>query len=137
MAEFTFRCPHCRQAIEADESYCGQVAECPYCKHSIIVPKIVKPVARIYDNNPVPSKKNGFLGWIRRRYLTTKGRATRAEFLKCFAFNAFALLCVFAIGVLLNKYAGFLLFIPVLLLTGIGFLCINIQRLHDLNRSEW
>ena len=140
MGIFKFDCPHCRQAIEADESYCGQVAECPYCEHSIIVPKIVKPVARIYDNNQVPSKKNGFWGWIRRRYLTTKGRATRAEFLKCYAliWILYALLCVGAIGaILLKKSAGALLFIPVLFLTGIGFLCIHIRRLHDLNRSEW
>ena len=39
MAEFSFRCPQCRQPIEADESYCGQTAQCPHCGRNIVVPK--------------------------------------------------------------------------------------------------
>jgi len=39
MAEFEFKCPQCGQTIEADDSFCGQVAECPHCGKGIVVPK--------------------------------------------------------------------------------------------------
>ena len=38
MAQFEFKCPQCRQTIEADDSLCGQVAECPHCGKGIVVP---------------------------------------------------------------------------------------------------
>ena len=38
MAKFDFKCPQCRQTIEADDSLCGQVAECPHCGKGIVVP---------------------------------------------------------------------------------------------------
>ena len=38
MAEFEFNCPQCGLTIEADESLCGQVAECPHCGKGIVVP---------------------------------------------------------------------------------------------------
>lgn len=38
MAEFKFNCPQCGQTIEADESFRGQTAECPYCGKGIVVP---------------------------------------------------------------------------------------------------
>ena len=40
MAGFKFSCPQCGQEIEADEAYCGQVAECPYCSRGIVIPKV-------------------------------------------------------------------------------------------------
>ena len=39
MAEFKFNCPQCGQKIEADESYCGQVADCPHCGKKFVVPE--------------------------------------------------------------------------------------------------
>lgn len=47
MAEFEFKCPQCGQTIEADDSLCGQVAECPHCGKGIVVPNI--------ENTPRPS----------------------------------------------------------------------------------
>ena len=39
MAGFKFSCPQCGQEIEADEAFCGQVAECPHCSKGIVIPK--------------------------------------------------------------------------------------------------
>jgi len=36
---FEFKCPQCGQMVEADESYRGQVAECPYCGKGIVIPR--------------------------------------------------------------------------------------------------
>jgi DNA-directed RNA polymerase subunit RPC12/RpoP len=36
---FEFKCPQCGQTVEADDSYCGQVAQCPYCGKGIAVPR--------------------------------------------------------------------------------------------------
>ena len=38
MASFDFDCPYCNGTIEADDSLCGQVAECPACGKEIVVP---------------------------------------------------------------------------------------------------
>lgn len=38
MAEFQFKCPQCGQVVEADETCCGQTAECPFCGKGIVVP---------------------------------------------------------------------------------------------------
>ena len=63
MAQFNFKCPQCGESIEADDSLCGQVAECPSCGKGIVVPhnaantskSIVRlrPVAR--KETPMPS----------------------------------------------------------------------------------
>lgn len=37
-SEFKFNCPKCKQEYEADESMCGQTAECSNCNSVIIVP---------------------------------------------------------------------------------------------------
>ena len=39
MAEFEFKCPQCDESIEADDSMCGEVAECPSCGKGIVVPR--------------------------------------------------------------------------------------------------
>ena len=39
---FEFTCPQCGQMVEADESFRGQVAQCPHCGKGIVVPR-VKP----------------------------------------------------------------------------------------------
>lgn len=39
MAQFEFRCPQCGESIEADDSFSGQVAECPFCGKGIVVPR--------------------------------------------------------------------------------------------------
>ena len=36
---FEFKCPQCGQMVEADETYRGQVAECPHCGKGIVVPR--------------------------------------------------------------------------------------------------
>ena len=38
MAKFYFKCPQCGKSVEADDSFQGQVAECPSCKKGIVVP---------------------------------------------------------------------------------------------------
>ncbi len=39
MAKFDFKCPQCGESIEADDSMCGEVAECPSCGKGIVVPR--------------------------------------------------------------------------------------------------
>lgn len=41
-----FKCPQCGQMVEADESYAGQVAQCPHCGKGIVVPR-GKPKAQV------------------------------------------------------------------------------------------
>ena len=41
MAQFMFKCPQCGTDIEADESFRGQVAECPHCNRGIVIPRNV------------------------------------------------------------------------------------------------
>ena len=36
---FEFKCPQCGQMVETDESYRGQVAECPCCGKGIVIPR--------------------------------------------------------------------------------------------------
>lgn len=36
---FEFKCPQCGQMVEADESFRGQVAQCPHCGKGIVVPR--------------------------------------------------------------------------------------------------
>lgn len=38
MAEITFNCPICSAEIEADETLCGGVANCPSCSNNIAIP---------------------------------------------------------------------------------------------------
>ena len=38
MAEFKFNCPQCGQIVEADETFRGQSAECPYCGKGVLIP---------------------------------------------------------------------------------------------------
>ena len=45
---FTFTCPFCRQEIEAEEVWIGQVAECPYCGKQVEIKRSPKP----RDNQP-------------------------------------------------------------------------------------
>jgi len=40
MAEFKFKCPQCHEEIVTDDSYRGQVAECPFCHKGIVVPRV-------------------------------------------------------------------------------------------------
>ena len=47
MAKFSFKCPQCGEMVDADDSFRGQVAECPYCSKGIVVPRsiMVKPTS--------------------------------------------------------------------------------------------
>lgn len=38
MAQFEFKCPQCGETIEADDTFRGQVAECPSCGKGIVIP---------------------------------------------------------------------------------------------------
>lgn len=109
MAEFQFKCPQCGQVIEADESFRGQVAPCPFCEKNIVIPNAKPPVITSRPKpkqtirwkrgqqttsqedavgNPVELQpdtttsqepKAGF--WRRlRACFTTKGRAQRKEY---------------------------------------------------------
>lgn len=62
MAEFQFRCPQCQKTVSTDDSYKGQVAECPFCGKGIVVPssitagkKILVRRARTADDIAVPN----------------------------------------------------------------------------------
>lgn len=46
MAQFNFKCPQCGEMIEADDSLCGSVVECPFCEKGIVVPRSSKSVGR-------------------------------------------------------------------------------------------
>ena len=39
MMTLTFKCPQCGKSVECDETFRGQVAECPYCGKGIVVPR--------------------------------------------------------------------------------------------------
>ncbi len=38
MTDFTFKCPHCKQHLEADDSMSGQSVDCPACNKTLVVP---------------------------------------------------------------------------------------------------
>ena len=78
MAEFKFSCPQCGQQIEADESFRGQTAECPYCGRGVVIPTI-KPVASV-SGALAPQKSQAIPRRGFGRYFTSKGRAPRKEF---------------------------------------------------------
>lgn len=46
MAQFNFKCPQCGEMVEADDSLCGMVAECPSCGKGIVVPRSSRSVGR-------------------------------------------------------------------------------------------
>jgi hypothetical protein len=39
MANMTFNCPHCNQAVQCDDQWGGQQIQCPLCQGGIIVPQ--------------------------------------------------------------------------------------------------
>ena len=39
MANFEFKCPQCGNSVEAEDSWRGQVAECPHCGKNIVIPR--------------------------------------------------------------------------------------------------
>lgn len=65
MAQFEFKCPQCGETIEADDTFRGQVAECPSCGKGIVIPrtggvpkspstKRLRPVPPPPASNPLP-----------------------------------------------------------------------------------
>ena len=150
MAEFTFKCPQCGQEIEADESFRGQVAPCPFCEKNIVIPKAKTrvTVSKPKSKQPVtwkrsqPSISQGVSGYApmgglsnteppQRGFLSPRGRASRRQFL-----------IIYGIVVLFALLGHFASFIQVLLIPlGIGLVvfswCLWTRRLHDLNRSDY
>lgn len=53
MARFDFNCPQCGKPIEADDSFCGQVVECPNCFRGIVVPQATTTEARKVRLHPI------------------------------------------------------------------------------------
>ncbi len=53
MAKFDFKCPQCGETIEADDSFRGQVAECPSCGKGIVVPRKLPPSEKKVQLHPV------------------------------------------------------------------------------------
>lgn len=66
MAEFQFKCPQCGQVIEADESFRGQVAPCPFCEKNIVIPSAKPPVI---TSSPKPKQP---IGWERGQQTTSQ-----------------------------------------------------------------
>lgn len=124
MAEFQFKCPQCGQVIEADESFCGQEAPCPFCEKNILIPSarplvitskpkpkqqisrelgqqttsqedtVGNPVELQPDTTISQKAKTGF--WRRlRACFTTKGRAQRKEF---WIIEGISLICSLLLG---------------------------------------
>lgn len=56
MAEFTFLCPECRQAIQCDVGYRGTQINCPVCQKPIVV-----PLAPGSTNRPAGKSKKSVL----------------------------------------------------------------------------
>ena len=150
MAEFTFKCPQCAQVIEADESFRGQVAPCPFCEKNIVVPN-VKPqvaVSKPKSKQAVTWKRNqssisqetsGYatMGGLsnteppQRSFLSPRGRASRRQFwIINGAVVLFALLGHFASSIRV-------LLIPLSIVVVVLSWCLWTRRLHDLNRSDY
>ena len=51
MATFKFNCPHCRQSIEADDEYSGQLANCPSCNEEIVIEKNIEYEQSVSNDN--------------------------------------------------------------------------------------
>lgn len=140
MAKFQFKCPQCGQALDADDSVCGQAVACPYpnCGKTIVIPSM----GACIDAGEMVAQRSGagFWWWIRKSF-TFKGRVRRKEFLIIQGISiTYFLLLDFLIHVaqsrlMLNLLAIFF-GIPLVLLF-IARICVTIRRLHDLNRSGW
>ena len=135
MAEFQFKCPQCGQVIEADESFRGQVAPCPFCEKNIVIPSAKPPVITSRPKpkqtirwkrgqqttnqeeavgNPVELQsdtttsekaKTGFWGRV-RKCASPRGRASRKEF--------------WIINGIQSSYVLFVLFLVLLEKLGVG-----------------
>ena len=149
MAEFEFKCPKCKQFIVAEESYRGQVAQCPYCGRNIAIPGKQSAIGK---KDPV--EKTGFWRGIRRKYFSSKGRLTRDEFRRylgvtCLFDMIWIILC--AIAALLSKSGCVslarvvapivmviaMVIMPIVLCANCSLLFVMIRRLQDINRSQW
>ena len=155
---FKFKCPQCGQEIEADESFRGQVAPCPFCEKNIVIPK-AKPqviVSKPKSKQTVTWKRNqpsisqetsGYapMGGLsnteppRRGFLSPRGRASRRQFL---IINGVAVLLAFFNYLEkqgLVHFASFIrmLLIPLAVLVVVFGWCLWTRRLHDLNRSDY
>lgn len=47
MMKFQMKCPHCNSAMEAEEEWIGQAAQCPVCDTEIVIQKNEAPVPRL------------------------------------------------------------------------------------------
>jgi hypothetical protein len=73
---FKFNCPYCRQPIEAEDEWIGQVAECPNCGQSIEIkrptltlgPQLRKasgvPSHNFSQHTQPPPKTSGICFWL-------------------------------------------------------------------------
>ena len=163
MAEFKFKCPQCGQTIEADESFRGQTAECPYCGKGIVVPRgATKSVGRLTATRPraampasIASKPtcNAQLVQVKCPHCGTTYETEHSEYGKMVRCSN----CgnEFTVGMGSSVKRGvwrffsckgrarrdeFLLCSLFLLVPLLGlFVGVTgcIRRLHDLNKSEW
>ena len=63
---FLFSCPQCGQSVETDETYRGQVAECPYCGKGIVIPRASIPNTRVNEKiNPLATVQHSGLPFNR------------------------------------------------------------------------
>jgi len=52
MTDFKFKCPRCKQSLEAPSEMMGEVIQCPTCKGSIQLPKRNAPTALAQSKKP-------------------------------------------------------------------------------------
>jgi len=163
MAEFKFNCPQCGQTIEADESFRGQTAECPYCGKGIVVPRgATKSVGRLTATRPSAAMsastttkptRNAQLVQVRCPHCGTAYETEHSEYGKMARCsncgNDFTVGMVSPVKRGLRRFFSckgrarrgeFLLcslFLPVPLLGLFVGVTGCVRRLHDLNKSEW
>ena len=56
MADITFTCPHCNQAVQCDDQWAGHEIQCPICQGALVVPQ---PAAPAQTHPPVPKPPAG------------------------------------------------------------------------------
>ena len=54
---FEFKCPQCGNAVSVDESYRGQVAECPHCNKGIVIPHSKESAAKVQKPQRPPKTR--------------------------------------------------------------------------------
>ena len=115
-----FNCPKCHERVEVDESFTGQVADCPTCSNPITIPESGEaPVLRA-----IPLEGDETLS----EFIESKSPVARS-------FGIYSLVCGVA-GIIFGLFGGFGSFLAVLfalvggICAAVGFLAAAFGRFH-------